>query len=418
MDIIKCSSCNIVINEVLVFIQNKIKVMDNLSLIRVCVTGFSESDVTYAKSLLFDAVKPNIKMVKRRCEGKMQRELEDIITVFKETDPEKFPIFVARDLYKLPPISFDHIDVTGLLKELLMLREEVNTIKTTYVTKDMLGREQKSSSCCSSQLTPSPPLNRYRNINVNKRGASKQSFEIDSGPTGFLHSINESQVNITPPSRTSPFINDFLTKDDESKGASTESSSNAEVTSPTKLPHQRSPQLPQASLPGETPPTQPPKSLQHVSSVNKDVRPTMAEVLKEGEWKKSQPDQEWIEVQRRRHRNRLEYCTGKAPSKQTCNFKAAESKVPLYISNVHVDTTEKDITDYVYENTKERVKLISIKMKQDKGYKSYKLWVSKEKVNMFLNEQLWPIGISFRHFVYFKNFNAGDTDLTNNNSNG
>lgn len=241
MDVIKCRSCNIVINEVLVFIQNKIKVMDNKSLIRVCATGFSESDVTHAKSLLFDAVKPNIKMVKRRNDGKMQRDLEDIITVFKETDPEKFPIFVARDLYKLPPINFDHIDVTGLLKELLVLREEINSIKETYVTRDMLGREQKSFSCVSSHLSPSPPPNRYRNINVNKRGASRQSFGFDSGPMGFLHSINESPVHTAPPSTTSPFINDNSGKETEVEDAPSASGVSAEATSP-QLPQQTSPQ--------------------------------------------------------------------------------------------------------------------------------------------------------------------------------
>lgn len=50
--LLKCSSCNIVINEVLAFICNKIDVMDEESISRICVSAFSDEDIQSAKNLL------------------------------------------------------------------------------------------------------------------------------------------------------------------------------------------------------------------------------------------------------------------------------------------------------------------------------------------------------------------------------
>ncbi|CAH2097425.1 unnamed protein product [Euphydryas editha] len=63
---LKCANCNIVISELLSFIQNKISVMDNESLIRICATAFSEEEVECAKNLLFSSIKTNLKKVSRR----------------------------------------------------------------------------------------------------------------------------------------------------------------------------------------------------------------------------------------------------------------------------------------------------------------------------------------------------------------
>lgn len=120
-NIVKCSQCNIVISEVLSFIQNKIDIMDNISLIQICKSAFSEEDVEGAKKLLYQAIPNSKRLINRKSKGKIERDLADIIDLFKQTDPELIPVFVARDLQKLPPITFDHVDVTNLLKNILLL---------------------------------------------------------------------------------------------------------------------------------------------------------------------------------------------------------------------------------------------------------------------------------------------------------
>ncbi|CAB3223445.1 unnamed protein product [Arctia plantaginis] len=94
--------------------------MDTESLIRICVSAFSASEIEDAKKLLFESVTTKRRNISRRKDGKKQKDLEDVICLIREIDPDKIPVFVARDLQKLPPISFDHVDVTKLLKDLLV----------------------------------------------------------------------------------------------------------------------------------------------------------------------------------------------------------------------------------------------------------------------------------------------------------
>lgn len=69
-----------------------------------------------AKTLLFASI-PKSKITKRMRKGKTIRDIDDIICLLKETDPELVPIFVARELNKLPSVLFDHLDATRILKD-------------------------------------------------------------------------------------------------------------------------------------------------------------------------------------------------------------------------------------------------------------------------------------------------------------
>lgn len=68
---VKCVSCNIVINEVLAFISNKLDVMDNESLVQICATAFTVLEVNTAKLLLFDCIRSGKKNISRRGNGKV-----------------------------------------------------------------------------------------------------------------------------------------------------------------------------------------------------------------------------------------------------------------------------------------------------------------------------------------------------------
>ncbi|KAI5635142.1 hypothetical protein NE865_12172 [Phthorimaea operculella] len=171
---VKCVNCNVVINEILAFIRNRHDVMDNESLIRICTSAFSEEEVDQAKKLMFTSTKTSQKCISRR-KDKKQKDLEDIISVFKTIDPEQIPVFVAYDLHKLPPVSFDHVDVTKLLKDIVLLRAEIQDIKRQYVTKDQL------ETATSELKIPTHPFSTYHpNVNT-KRGG----FVLESGPFGL-----------------------------------------------------------------------------------------------------------------------------------------------------------------------------------------------------------------------------------------
>ena len=53
------------------------------------------------------------------------------------------------------------------------------------------------------------------------------------------------------------------------------------------------------------------------------------------------------------------------------------------------------------EKTGETSSSVKLKIKIQKCYNAYKSFVVKHKLDMFLDEKLWPLGISFRRFVNF-----------------
>ncbi|CAG9791325.1 unnamed protein product [Diatraea saccharalis] len=156
--------------------------MDNESLIKICVSEFSEKEIEDAKTLLFESVQKEAhRKVSRRKGGKTTRNVEDIICFFKEVDPDCVPIFVARDLQKLPPISFDHIDAVSILKDITKLRNDMNNFKEKYATLSQVQELQNDLE--SVKLASSY---NYQNVNTGKRGA----YLLESGPIGLLPSIN------------------------------------------------------------------------------------------------------------------------------------------------------------------------------------------------------------------------------------
>lgn len=142
---------------------------------------------------------------------------------------------------------------------------------------------------------------------------------------------------------------------------------------------------------------------------------SMAEMVRSNmECKVQKPSEEWIVVNRRRLRNRFVGNIGIANNSES-KFKAADSKVQLFISNVHKDTLETDITDYVFHKTQEKVTLARMHCKKDKGHNSFKLWVSKKNLDLFLDSKLWPEGISFRKFINFHSRREVEKKETENN---
>lgn len=167
--------------------------MDEESIVRICVTAFSDKDIEDGKRLLFKSVKTQKRRIGRRKEGKSQRDVEDIIQLFKVTEPDQTPIFVARKLNCLPPISFDHLDATNLLKDILILKNDLRTIKESYVITSQL--EQTREEMCGVKNFVSTVNRDYNNVNKRRGAAFMESFMYDSGPMG-LHHLSQDSHNI------------------------------------------------------------------------------------------------------------------------------------------------------------------------------------------------------------------------------
>lgn len=136
---------------------------------------------------------------------------------------------------------------------------------------------------------------------------------------------------------------------------------------------------------------------------------TLADIVKKGDWKENKHEEQWIMVQRSRTRNRFAGRTGKAASNSVGKFKAADIMIPVFISNVNKNTTERDICEYIQQRTNEVVKLEKVNMKSERQYNAFKLFIPKHKLGTFLDDKFWPTGIMFRKFINFKKGKVSDT---------
>ncbi|KAJ8711766.1 hypothetical protein PYW08_008720 [Mythimna loreyi] len=417
--VIKCTTCNIVISELLAFIQNKVDVMDEEGLVRLCVTAFSEEDIEIGKNLLFTSVSTQQRKISRKKSGKSQRNIYDMIALFKQTDPEFVPIFVAKDLHKLPPVTFDHIDATRTLKEILTIQNEIKIMKETFVTEKQLTDIRNDLQ----NLKQTSIVNNF-DLNINRRrggGSGIDSFCFDSGPMGLPPVTEKNQLHKVDTETKSQNTNN-LTRETTTHGSGKSSPSFRELFV------SRSPVLVSGmtvSLPrineqrqddGDAATTTEPERDRsaRASSLNESQlltdtansvcfkQKTLAEIIvSEGDWKKEKLSEEWQTVQKRRYRNRLQGSKGKAVIKPDVKFRAAEMEVPLFINRVDTATKPIDIVEYIQQKTNITVTLKKINMVKQKRYAAYKIFVPHAKLSLFLNDDLWPEGIQFRKFIYF-----------------
>ncbi|KAF9806914.1 hypothetical protein SFRURICE_000977 [Spodoptera frugiperda] len=301
-DVVKCNTCNIVINELLAFIQNKMDVMDNLSLIRICTSAFSEEDIVMAKDLLFDSVTTTKRKVQRKKDGKSQRDVEDIICVMNQIDQNEIPIFVARNLTKLPPVTFDHVDVTRLLKDIVLLQKEVTTIKQTYVKSEDLNLLQNEVAMFKN----ADKTKLIENINVSEGRLGEE-----------LSSHDVSSLQVTPKNVSASGTSDLSCE-----------------------------QVREVALMSQTEKTS--KECVSISATDKQVqnivshpgKKSFADVVSVGGVRKNRKeDDNWQVVQRRRLRNRFHSEKGEATVESSGSFRAADVKIPLSADIVALQET-------------------------------------------------------------------------------
>lgn len=418
-NVVKCPNCNMVINEVLAFICNKVDVMDEESISRICVCAFSENDILSAKNLLFDSLPTARRKKIRKRQGKTLRDIDDIITVIEESDPEDFPIFVAKDLQKLPPVLFDHVDVTRILKDLVRMQNEIFTIREQYAT---IG-ELNDIKLDLESLRNASIVNTFKkNVNTKRGACLMNGFGHDSGPMGLPPLHNEvstpanQQLSPQPPRdyRSIPKINFLL----EGSSAQQTQLSNGQRINESAVTEQT--QTGRAAEAERVMPVEPltasdraqvnhaqlihsPKAIHTASPVESSVaisvRKTIADSVRGGVWKPETPDKDWITVQRKRLRNRFVGNRGKAATEPDEKFKAADVKTPIYIYNVAKEVSVCDIQKYVQSKTNIEVTLFKMNMKKLKDYDAYKIFVPKIKEEIFLRDDFWPDGIAFRRFL-------------------
>lgn len=354
---VKCASCNIVIDELLAYIQNKVSVADEASLVKICASAFTSEQIQRSKTLLLESMSTDVPSTARKGKGKENRVLNDIIAIFK-TEPDALPVFVARDLNKLPPITFDHLDVSKLLKDLILVQNEIKNIKSSYVTQDEL-QDLRTKYDLISLSTNLP--------------AKKGAYCSMEGGSEKLPRYEVSATRVS----------------ENNDNAASEPSGNDE----SLLPLSAGTCMSVAQLSETTRNTAPlPSTLsQSYASV----------VAQQNNNDKNDDGYTLVQYKKKRN-NKFKGSIGSVVVESTEKFRSADRKTPMFITNVDKATLESDITDYILKKTGESVNLERINIKRQCEHKAYKFIVSQSKLHMFLNEKVWPEGIIFRRFINYR----------------
>ena len=359
---------------------------------------------------------------------------------------------MARDLQKLPPVLFDHVDVTRLLKDIVKLQHDVKEIKENYgVTTEQL----KTVTLELDLLKNASLVNNYEgSVNMRKRGANAfmDGYGHDSGPMGILslcHENEESDIDgTTPISSVEPVYRDmkacFVSEQSSSKlkprtaettSCHTKSKQN-KVKKPVAKSQEVGPALNTYARTAEPAITRTPESAitsgQRGHTAVKNAEPHVIEdkdtmsssfkkstgnnmetsstqnkksfstVVQQGIWQPKAESTEWVEVQRRRLRNRFSAKTGKAILDSQDKFKAAEYLIPIYVYRVAKGVSVCDISKYIENKAGTSVTIEKMTMKEEKSYDAFKIYVPKQRLDTFMRDDFWPDGVAYRYFVNFK----------------
>ena len=124
-------SKGIIIDEVLCYIQNKMKILSVDNIVILCEPVFDAEQVENAKERLFELCHQENDKTERKTrigQHKNERNIRDICNLFEEKGNDA-PVFVAQDLNNLPPVTINCLDVSLLLSENKRLQAEVKILK-------------------------------------------------------------------------------------------------------------------------------------------------------------------------------------------------------------------------------------------------------------------------------------------------
>ena len=128
---------NIVVNELLCFLSNKVRSMTYDSLMKLCMDFYDEETVIAAKTTLLEHVvipEGDDKRKRRIGANKKATSMKDILSVFLELTLEDVPLFVANNLHNLPPLSMDNFDMSRVIRDMEVIKLQMKVLQEAQET--------------------------------------------------------------------------------------------------------------------------------------------------------------------------------------------------------------------------------------------------------------------------------------------
>ncbi|PZC74018.1 hypothetical protein B5X24_HaOG208432 [Helicoverpa armigera] len=376
------SAQTLIANEVLAFIKHAIDYMDEVSILQICKTSFKEDEISSAKLLLFTTLGKVSQMPSRRRDG-TEKSLQDIVTLLKETDPDDVPEFVAKDLHKLPPVTFDHVDVTRLLKDITLLKqnqaEMQHQLEVSNNTISDLRAELVSLRNAIS-ASRSPIASDNNNVNT-RRGAQNAS----------ICSFESAGSNASPTAE-----NACVATCAAAVPASTPVETMTSVGSTT-------PKRAYAAIVAANKPVQPNNSQAKIAGNTKGGKKSRSkpnQVLRRQGPKEDTYDKDgFVKVEKRKKK--------KPPCRNQCGtglagpnmlIRPAIPTTLLYVSRLHHSTKVEEIVEYLRVKTNWTLRVEKLEPRHNTNFNSFVVRVPTQGLEKVLKEDFWPKGVVYRRF--------------------
>ena len=372
------SSQTLIANEVLAFIKHAIDYMDEVSILQICKSSFKEDDISSAKLLLFTTLGKLSQMPSRRRDG-TEKSLQDIVTLLKETDPDDVPEFVAKDLHKLPPVTFDHVDVTRLLKDVTLLKQsQVEMQRQLEVSNNTISDLRAEVVLLRNAFTESrSPSDNFVNTRRGAQNASICSFE-SAGSSASPAAENAcvatcaAAVPASTPVETTMCV-----------GSVTPKRAYAAIAAAAKKSVE--PQNSQVKLADKAKGGK--RSLLKPKQVPKRQGPEKDMSDKDG----------FIKVERKKKPPCRNQC-GTALAGPNMLLRPAVPTTLLYVSRLHHSTKVEEVVEYVRVKTNWTLRVERLEPRHNTNFKSFVVRVPTHHLEKFLKEEFWPKGVVYRRF--------------------
>lgn len=344
-----------IINEFLTFVQNKIDTLDELSIIQICVTSFTDAEIETGKSVLYSACGGPQRNIQRKGDDKNKKNIKDVIKLLKEIDPDLQPAFVAKDLNRLPPVSFDYVDASRLLKDMTVMRSEFMEFRTKISTElaelrtTLDARKYKENSTMTTpkrQVVKSPlPAAALRQTRNSTRASPP--------------AVDASGVLYTPTYR------DIICT---TKSVRPRCDKNNRMTTSIRTPNK----------------------------VTMNDKHACATKVTDTKLTTTLADDSFILVE---HKKRKQKRANMRGTLQTSGkIQVVEPQCAIYISRTKKDVTEADIREHIMERGEQCISVEQLKQNRETAFNSFKINVLGSKLKTFLNNDFWPAGLVYRRY--------------------
>ncbi|KAI5632753.1 hypothetical protein NE865_14514 [Phthorimaea operculella] len=277
--------------------------------------------------------------------------------LYSNEDPDDVPTYVARDLNKQPPVTFDHVDVTTLLKDIVLLKSDVKELKGKWNTAEQVCAELRRELTALRGQNAASATSLAACVNM-QRGVAVQ---LETAPV----SDSTRPATLQQPGKLR--VSD--------PAADTKSGNN---TLPPPPPPRPEPALhPDAApfVPGRQKEV-PPQKTRHPRRKKQPVPPVTQKGIKKASLaakeknvtSKAIVDEEGFKLaesrMRRLRRNRNKRGTVSAA---TTTLKAAEPIAQLYMSRLDSKTTPEDILQHLQKMVKVKFDVLTLRSRYNNG---------------------------------------------------